>query len=111
MEDKGYFESIGELLRKTCTGSLRKHLMNLDMHTMLLDTKLLNATLLNMYNPTLMETILKELLEQFIKDDPMKAAGEIIGFVPETSLDWESNLKERGFWEGHSGKYPLKIWC
>ena len=86
--------------------------MNPDMHTMLLDTKLLNATLLNMYNPVLMETILKKFLEQFIKDDQMKAAGEIIGSVPETSLDWESILKERGgFWEGHAGRYPLKIWC
>ena len=38
--------------------------MNLDMHTMLLDTKLLKATLLNMYNPILMETILEKLREQ-----------------------------------------------
>ena len=43
--------------------------MNPDMHTVFLDTKLLNATLLNMYNPVLMETILKKFLEQFIKDD------------------------------------------
>ena len=33
--------------------------MNLDMHTMLLYTKLLNATLFNMYNPISMETFLK----------------------------------------------------
>ena len=38
--------------------------MNLDMHTMLLDTKFLNAILLNMYNPILMETILEKLREQ-----------------------------------------------
>ena len=41
--------------------------MDPDMHTMLLDTKLLKATLLNMYNPILMETVLKALREQFLK--------------------------------------------
>ena len=38
--------------------------MNPDMHTMLLDTKLLNATLLNVYNPIFVETILKKLREE-----------------------------------------------
>ena len=38
--------------------------MNPDMHTVLLDTKLVNATLLNMYNPILMETNLKEVRER-----------------------------------------------
>ena len=72
--------------------------MNPEMHTMLLDTKLLKARLLNMYNPILMETILKALREQSRRDDQMNTAGEIIGSVPETSL--ESILKERGgFWE------------
>ena len=86
--------------------------MNPDMHTMLLDTKLLNATLLNMYNPISMETILKALREQSKVDDQKKSAGEISGSVPETSHDWESILKERGgFWDGHPGKYPLKIEC
>ena len=42
--------------------------MNPDMHTMLLDTKLLNATLLNMYNPIVMETILKKLRGQSTMD-------------------------------------------
>ena len=62
--------------------------MNPDMHTVLLHTKLLKATLLNMYNPILMETILKKLREQSAMDDQMKSAGEVIGSVPETSLDW-----------------------
>ena len=39
--------------------------MNPEMHTILLDTKLLNATLLNLYNPRLMETILKKVRERF----------------------------------------------
>ena len=74
--------------------------MNLDVRTMLLDTKLLKATSLNMYNPILMETILKKLREQFKKDDQMKTAGEITHSVPGRSLDWEPILKERGgFWE------------
>ena len=60
--------------------------MDPDMHTMLLDTKLLKATLLlNMYNPILVETILKALREQSKEDDQMKSAGEIIGSVPEAS--------------------------
>ena len=85
--------------------------MNSDMHTMLLlDTKLLDATLLDMCNPISMETILKALREQSKEDDQMESAGEIAGSVPETLLDWESILRG-GFWEGHSGNYPLKIWC
>ena len=74
--------------------------INPDMHTMLLDTKRLNATLLNMYNPILMETFLEKLREQFLNDDQMKAAGEIMGSAPEILLDWNPILKERGgFWE------------
>ena len=74
--------------------------MDPDMHTVLLDTKLLKATLLNMFNPILMVTILKKFREQSEKDDQMKTAGEITVSVPETSLDWEPILKERGrFWE------------
>ena len=41
--------------------------MNPEMHTTLLDTRLLNATLLKMFNPILMETILKKLRQQFLK--------------------------------------------
>ena len=70
--------------------------MNPDVHTMLLDTKLLNATLFNMYNPISMETILKALRGHSEEDDQMKTAGEITGSVPETSLDWEPIFKERG---------------
>ena len=55
--------------------------------TMVWDTKLLKATLLNMYNPILMETIQK-LREQSKEDVQMKSAGEIIGSVPQNSLDW-----------------------
>ena len=74
--------------------------MDPDMHTWLLDTKLLKATLLNMYNPIVMETILKALRGQSKKDDQRKRAVEIIGSIPETSLDWDPILKERGgFWE------------
>ena len=70
-----------------------RNLMNPDMHTMLLGTKLLNATLFHMYNPISMETVLKELREQSTENDQMKSAGEITGSVPETLLDWESILK------------------
>ena len=78
-----------------------RSMMDPDMHTMLLDTKLLKTTLLNMYTPILMETILKALREQSKKDDQMSTAGEIIGSVPETSLDLDPILEERGgFWEG-----------
>ena len=74
--------------------------MDPDMHTTLLDTELLKATLLTMYNPTLMDTILNALREQSKKDDQMKTAGNTAGSVKETSLDWEAILKERGgFWE------------
>ena len=69
--------------------------MNSDMLTMLLDTKLLNATLFIMHNPISMEAILKALREQSKEDDQMKSAGEITGSVPEPLLDWESILKER----------------
>ena len=58
--------------------------MNSDMHTMLLDTN----------NRKLMELRLQKLRGQSEKDDQMKIAGEITGSVPETSLDWESILKE-----------------
>ena len=86
--------------------------MNHDTQTMLLDTKLLNATLFNMYNPISMETILKTLREQSKEENLMKFAGEITGSVPETLLDSESMLKERGgFWAGHSGKYQRNFWC
>ena len=53
-----------------------------------------------------METILKVLREQFEDDDQMKTAGEIAGSVPETSLEWERILKERGrFWDDVNGGY------
>ena len=65
MEDKGYHDSLGELFWKNAQEVWERNWMNLDLHTMLLDTKLLNATLLSMYNPMLMETILKKLREQF----------------------------------------------
>ena len=46
-----------------------------------------------------METILKVLCEQLKDDDQRRTAREIAGFVPETSLEWEPFLKERGgFW-------------
>ena len=70
--------------------------MDPDMHTMSLDTKLLKATLLNMYNPILTETILKKLREQSEKNRQMKTAGETTGSVPETLLDRDPILKERG---------------
>ena len=74
--------------------------MSLDMRTMLLDTKLLNATLLKMYNPISMETFPKAFREQSKEADQMKTAGDNTGSVPESSHDWGTILKERGgFWE------------
>ena len=46
--------------------------MNPDMHTMLLDTKLLNAMLFNMYKSNIDETILKALREQSKEGDQMR---------------------------------------
>ena len=63
------------------------------------ERNLRKTTLLNTYNPILMETILKVLREQFKDDDQRRTAREIAGLVPETSLEWEPILKERGgFW-------------
>ena len=57
------------------------------------------TTLLYMYNPILMETILKALREQLEEDDQMNTAGETAGSIPEPSLECEQILKERGgFW-------------
>ena len=68
------------------------------------ERNLRKTTLLNTCNPILMETILKVLREQFKNDDQSETAGEIAGFVPETSLDLETILKERGgFWGGELG--------
>ena len=58
--------------------------MNLEMQT----------TLLNMYNPKLMETILKMLRGQFEEDDQMDTAEEIAGSVLENPLECEPILKE-----------------
>ena len=60
------------------------------------ERNLRKTTLLNMCNPLLMETILKVLREQFKEDDQMNTAGEIAGSIPETSLECEQILKERG---------------
>ena len=98
-------------LKSTGRKSVRTR-MDPDMHTMLLDTKLLTATLLNMCRPVLFETILKALREQSEGDDQRKTAGEIIASVPETSLDWHPILKERGgFWGMTAMDIFLKIWC
>ena len=111
MEDKGYLDSLGEPLWKYAQKVWERNWMNLDMSTMLLDTKPLNATLLNMYNPRSVETIQK-LRELSKEDDQMKSAAAITGSVRETLLDREAILKERGgFWEGHAREYPLKIGC
>ena len=59
--------------------------MNIDMHNMRLDVNLLNAMLFNMYNPILMETILK-------KDDHWNT----VILIPETLLEWEAILEDRG---------------
>ena len=64
--------------------------MDPDMHTVLFDTN----------NLKLMELYFQKFREQSKKDDQMKTAGEIIGSIPETLLDWNPILKERGgFWE------------
>ena len=57
--------------------------MNLDMHTVLLDTN----------NRKLMDLRLQKLRGQSEKNDQMKTAGEITGSVPETSLDWRIDLE------------------
>ena len=62
---KGYSIHLESYFGRHAQEVWERNWMNPDMHTMLLDTKLLNATLLDMYNPLLMETILKKLLEQF----------------------------------------------
>ena len=63
------------------------------------ERNLKKTTLSNMCNPILMETTLKVLREQFKDDDQRKTAGEIGSLVPETSLEWEPIVKERGgFW-------------
>ena len=54
-----------------------------------------------------METILKVLREQIKDDDQRKRAGVIAGFVPETSLELETILQERGvFGEVDDGYLP-----
>ena len=64
--------------------------MDPDMHTVLSD----------MSNLKLMEMHFQKLRGHSKKDDQMKTAGEIIGSIPQTSLDWDPILKERGgFWE------------
>ena len=54
----------------------------------------MQTTLLNMYNPKQMETILKALRGQFEEDDQMDTAEEIAGLVPEIPLEREKILKE-----------------
>ena len=77
---ESYFE---ERAQETWEGNLRK------------------TTLLNMNDLKLIETHLQKLREQFTDDDQRRTAGEIAGLVPETSLEWEPILKERGgFWGG-----------
>ena len=65
MEDKGYLDSLGELFRKYAQEVWERNWMKPDMHTMLLDTKLLRAILLNLYSPIPMETIWEKLREQY----------------------------------------------
>ena len=64
--------------------------MNPDLLTMLLD--------MNVLKP--MERILMVLRVQSEDDDQMNTAGELVILLPETLLEWEPTLKERGgFWE------------
>ena len=57
-------------------------------------------SMLDTNNLKLMELHFQKLRELSKKGDQMKTAGEIIGSEPETSLDWDPILKERGgFWE------------
>ena len=58
------------------------------------ERNLKKTTLLKTCNPILMEAILKKLREHFTDDDQRKAAAEIAGFVPETSLEWRNNLEK-----------------
>ena len=54
----------------------------------------MQIALLNMYNPKLMETILKALRGQCEEDDQMDTAEEIADLVPEIPLECEQILKE-----------------
>ena len=75
--------------------------MNPDMHTTLLDVNILKP----------METILKVLREQSEEDDQMNTAGETAGSIPETSLECEQVLKQRGgFREMSTMDICMKIW-
>ena len=56
------------------------------------DRNLRKTTLLNTCNPLLMETILKVLREQSEHSDQMNTAGELVILIPESLLEWESNL-------------------
>ena len=53
------------------------------------ERNLWKATLLNLCNPILMETILKALRGQFEEDDQMDTAGETVGSIPEPSRECE----------------------
>ena len=65
-----------------------------------------------MYNPILMETILKALREQLEEDDQMNTAGVIAGSIPEPSRECDQILKERGrILEMSTMDICLKIWC
>ena len=62
--------------------------MNPDMHTTLSDMNILK----------LMESTM--IREQSEDDDQMNPAAEPVILIPETLLEWEPTLKERGgFWE------------
>ena len=90
VEDKGSLDSVGELLWKYAQEVWERNWVNPDMHTVSLDTN----------NRKLIERRLQKLREQSKEDDQMKSAGEIIGSVPDTSLDWDPILKEQGgFWD------------
>ena len=83
-EDEVYFDSLGELLWKICTGGLGEK--SNGFRTML-NTKLLRGMWLNMYNPIWMETILMKFCEQSEKKETdensyLERASRIQGMTP-----------------------------
>ena len=85
---EGYFE-------EHAGGSLAENWMNPEIQT----------TLLNTNPPKLIATILKALREQLKEIDPLNAAEEIAGPVPEIPFEYEILKDGRGFWDDLNGGY------
>ena len=66
----------------------------------------MQTTLLNMYAPKLIATILKALREQLKESDQLNSVEDMAGPVPEIPLENDQILKEGGrFWDDVNGGY------